>query len=241
MNRALSGATMIVAALGAISWVPSAARADLITNGGFEDPGSDPGSSVIYAGGSTIGTNGWVVTGVDVLVLSNTYIEPGTTFNSHSGDNALDITGSGNSSPTNGVSQLVATLAGQGYELSFFVGRADDTGRTPKRFYTSPSSVGLVITGSGTLLAHTTFTNANVTPKAVNWELFTVSFTADSSSTTIAFLNDTPAVDAGGNNYAGLDDVSLRAIPEPSSLVCLGLGGAGLIGYGLRRRRPSRS
>ena len=189
----------------------------------------------MYNGGSTIGAGGWTVTGSDVLVLNNTYFEPHITFNSHTGDNALDITGAGNTGPADGVMQDVATAIGQSYTLSFFVGRGDDTGGSGN--YPNASSIGLNIGGG---LFTNTFTNSDVTLNMVNWKGFSVNFTATSVTTNIAFTNATPL----GNNYAGLDDVSLsdvQSVPEPAAFAMAAVGLLPFLGAALRRARARRS
>jgi len=65
----------------------------------------------------------------------------------------------------------------------------------------------------------------------VNWKEFSYDFTT-SGYTTIAFLNNTNI----GNNYAGLDDVLLTKIPEPSSFILLASGVAGIMVRRFRTR-----
>lgn len=212
-------------------------RADLIVNGGFETPGASAGTYHKYTNGNSIGAGAWTVLGKDVLVLNNTYHESGITFNSHLGNNALDITGVGNTGPTDGVSQTVATSIGTQYLLSFFVGRGDATGnKTSGPIYSNPATVNLSINGGSSV----SFTNSDVTANKVNWKEFSYLFTATSLSTTISFLNGTPLntkTNNHGSNYAGLDDVSLVPVPEPSSIVTVALVGLSLGVTRLARRR----
>jgi hypothetical protein len=230
--RRLNALGMFVA-LGALVSVSSASAA--IVNGGFELP--NPGVPLTQYG-SVVNTDigGWTVTGDPtnaVLLLSNTYAESGITFNPHSGNYAVDLTGAGNTGPTDGVFQNVATVAGQLYKLSFWVGNAAGSpggGNTP--FYTLPSSTNLVIGLSGA----GSFTNPNQSPGGINWQEFSHTFTASGPSTKIWFLNNTPLLD----NYLGLDDVSIAAVPEPSTwaMIILGFGGVGFMAY--RRSRKDQ-
>lgn len=239
---------MSAAALLAVS--PAPTRADLIVNGDFETPSVKAGKYSIYGANKSIGA--WKVLGKDVLLHSTTYKEKGITFNSHSGNNALDITGNGNTGSGDGVTQSVATTVGTQYLLSFYVGRGDaGKDKTSGPVYANPATVDLSINGGSRL----SFTNSDVTANAVNWKEFSYLFTATSLSTTISFLNGTPpnsnkkGTVNQGSNYAGLDDVSLAAVPgltttvpvpEPSTIVTVALVGLSLgVTRVARRRRVS--
>ncbi len=212
---------LVILAAAALA-VPASA-ANLIVNGGFEAPGAPAGGYNQYFGGSSF--TGWNVTGADVLVLHTTYAESNLTFNASSGSNALDITGAGNTSPADGVFQTVATTAGKVYRLRFDLGNADGSGNGS---YVLPSSIGVSINGG----AVQNFTNAATTTFGVNWAAQQLTFVGTGSDT-IAFTNTTPL----GDNYAGLDNVSL-SVPEPAQWALL-LGGFGLIGGAMRRRRSN--
>ena len=188
----------------------TAAHANLLLNGGFEDP---PLLSVYaeYDHGQSIG--GWLVFGSGFpssaqLTLRADYQEYAGTlsFSPHGGLVSLDMTGSGNLG-ANGVTQTIATTAGASMALSFWVGNQD-------------AAFGGV------------FTNADNSNADVNWKQFEVGFVAATPSTTIAFVNATPS----GDNMAGLDDVVLTAIPEPTTALLLGLALAGLIPLHRRTR-----
>jgi hypothetical protein len=205
----------------------SSASAAVIFSNSFESPLLPPGGISFHAAGTTF--DGWAVTGVppfgDVLLLDDTYNENGNNplFNAQHGNQSLDITGTGNTGP-NGVNREIATVAGQEYELSFYVGRADSTANG---FYLTPSTVGVSLDGGPTL----SFTNSNVTANGVNWLLVGVLFTALDSSTNLSFLNLTTT-----NSFAGVDNVTIASVPEPASLAIWGLG---LAGIGIYRRRKS--
>jgi hypothetical protein len=124
-----------------------------------------------------------------------------------------------------GVQQAVATTPGQTYNLSFYLGTGFGT----------TSTVAILINGS--LLT----TRTNATPGAViNWEQFTIPFTASTASTVVGFQN----LDPIGDDSNGLDNVSLDlasapvvGVPEPGSLLLLA---SALAGFGFLRRRKSQ-
>jgi hypothetical protein len=229
------------------------ASANLISDGSFESPLVPAGSmcgaygpAQCYYVGDDLGN--WTVVGKSgntfgtVMLMTNSYTEtvggiPGGAplyFNVQDGSQAIDLTGEGNqNSPpgvNDGVKQSVNLAAGQ-YQLSFWLGRQD----TSAPGYlgsatTNPASLNLFVGSNGADAVQVgTFDNYTGGADNVNWEEFTYDFTAD-GYTTIAFLNNTDL----GNNYAGLDDVVLSKIPEPTSLLLLASGAFGLI---LRRRK----
>ncbi|MEP6766564.1 MAG: DUF642 domain-containing protein [Gemmatimonadaceae bacterium] len=221
-------------AASAVMLTPLTAFAQVV-NPGFETPAMAAGTFVTYVGGNNLG--GWTVVGNQASQVSTTYTETNGVnnatllFNAHSGLVSLDLTGNGNTGITNGVQQSLATVLGQNYMLSFWVGRA--TGNT---FYGVASTVDLSINGG----SRVSFTNSNSTNNQINWQLFSFGFTATTTSTQVTFFNGTAST---GNNYVGLDDVSISGpastvAPEPSSvlLVAAGLAGLGVVA----RRRKGR-
>jgi hypothetical protein len=221
----------------------SADTVNLLVNGSFENP-AFPGASNCGPYSNCLGFHngvagqdniaGWQLIGkggVDldgnpipgapatILLLNSNYVEPdlasGLTLNFHPQDGfqSVDLTGEGNQGTTNGIKQSVATTPGSTYDLRFWLGHQYSSA---PGYTLGPGSLALYI--DGTLVG--TYDNSLNTFEDVTWTPFSYSFTAVSSSTVIAFLNNTPE----GNNYAGLDNVSLTAVPEPSSLILLGAG-----------------
>ncbi|HLG88601.1 MAG TPA: DUF642 domain-containing protein [Alphaproteobacteria bacterium] len=210
------------------------ARANLLLNGSFEDSVVDAGDVCgpyaycrAFTPGDTI--DGWMVIGKGgvagtAMVISRNYVEPdsgdGQTlhFDPADGNQSIDLTGEGNQGTTNGIKQTVATIPGQIYQLTFDVGHQYD--QAPG--YPGPASVSLWLdlTGGGSSEVGV-YANGADTPDDVTWETFSYDFEAVSDSTTIAFLNATDV----GNNFAGLDAVSLVALlPEAPSGWMLGVG-----------------
>jgi hypothetical protein len=177
-------------------------------NGSFENPTVAPGTFTNFTGGSTA-ISGWTVVGVD-SALVNHYVQNGITFQAQNGSNHIDLAGVASNSKTSGVTQNIVTQIGTPYELSFYVGSATDN----NLFFAS--TVDVTIAGGPRM----SFTNPTVPTDRVDWRLFTTSFTATSTLTSITFQNGSAA-----NNFSSLlDNVSLIAVPEPSSIILFTLG-----------------
>ncbi len=183
------------------------AYASIIVNGSFEDPAVPVGTYQNFLAGSTAIT-GWTVVGIDSSVVNATYSQNGIVFNSQDGNQYLDLAGVNSNSTSSGVTQTISTLVGVNYLVSFYVGSATDG------FQHFPSTVDLTI-DSGPRVG---YTNPNAPTTSVDWKLFTVPFTAQSTTTTLTFQNG-----SASSNYLGaLDNVSVtvnavNAVPEPSS------------------------
>lgn len=205
----------------------------LISNGSFESPTVTPGSFQDFLSGSSALT-GWTVVGnagTEVSIVSTTFTQSGFSFVAEDGSQWLDLTGDGTNNMTEGVAQTVATNVGHLYSLSFWVGNVVNPGGG----FGTTSTVG--VSENGTSLGN--FTNSGgVGTSILNWEMFSTTFVATSSSTTIQFLNGDPSSD----NSNGLDNISLSdqgpsgtPTPEPASLVLVASGV--LSALGLRRRK----
>jgi len=136
----------------------------------------------------------------------------------------VDLTGQANNKPYGGIEQTIATTPGATYTLTFALGSS-----------TSYNGTGLnaaALTASATgssLLASQLF--ALVATSTNTWATESLSFTADSTSTTIEFLADS----AYTSQYVGLDNVSVAAVPLPASLGMMLLG-LGCFGAAVRAR-----
>ena len=210
---------------------PAEATVNLVADGSFEVNPAERGGYNHVAGNTSFDGGHWHVTGVDVLHVDTAYEAgsgPPLVFNAQQGRNSLDLTGTGNSGPDDGVYQDVATVAGQLYTLRFWVGRATTIGSVG-RDYLSNATMRLSIAGGPQM----EFVNDQSVASGIAWTQFTQRFVAIAGTTRIAFRNGL------GNDYLGLDSVSVlnsASVPEPVSWATM-LGGFGLIGGAMRRSR----
>ena len=233
-----------VAIAGALALIASEAGAvNLVDNGDFNNVGGvwtdntgdgsndfqSPGGVVIpsWSNVSGFANEFWVTTPSGYSGLTASPGNGSTYF--------VDLTGQANNLPFGGLEQTISTTAGDVYVLSFALGSATT--------WNLGNLAGSALTASATgtsLLASQLFTAS--TPTTVNdWQTETLSFTADSASTTIEFLGDSTNVNS---RYIGLDDVSVSpvsgAVPEVSTWVMMVAGFASLSFAGYRRTTKTR-
>jgi hypothetical protein len=214
-------------------------HANLLVNGSFEQPVATSGlncGGIANCQGFNVGDSigAWTVVGpgpidptkTPIVILTNNYNEGGYFFQPEDGNQSLDLTGMSNQG-LNGVEQTVATTVGTAYSLSFWIGHhAQDPS-----FYNGPASATLEING----LPVGTFSNNDAPPpNLLDWKEFTLHFTATGATTMIALFN---AISDPTQNEVGLDNVSLVAIPEPSSIALLACG-LGSLALRCRRAYP---
>ncbi len=242
-NGFLASLVLLVCASG----IPSYANSiNLLVNGSFETPLIPAGSTCgVYgdcfgfhngvAGNDNIGgwqligkggvdSNGVAIPGAPstIMQLGYNYMETDNAtglplyFHPQDGSQSVDLTGEGNQGTTNGIKQAVNTQIGVVYSLTFWFG--NQTSTAPG--YTGPAALALYVDGA----AIGSYGGSGSAVEDVSWTRYRYQFTASSAQTVIAFLNDTPY----GNNFAGLDNVSLTAVPEPASFALLSIGMASI-------------
>ncbi len=195
-------------------------RADFV-NGSFEDGDysfDGNGAASLPVGSTTI--TGWTTFGGELAVIRNANaFGLSTPF----GDHFIDLAGYHDSAPYGGVEQSIATVVGGTYVVSLYLNLYNGIGAI------GPDSVTVTAGGSSEILSVVTDDPNNV------WLERTFTFVAQSTSTLVQIQGNSSA----SGNYIGLDNVSITgtgAVPEPSSVVMLGLGGLGMLGYARARK-----
>lgn len=197
--------SVALAALAAAALSLTTARAaNLINDGGFEDPPVQAGNYSTFSPGQKIGE--WsVITSAAVspcpqVLVGTGYQQDGIAFVARSGKQWLDLGDLSSASCYNaaseGIQQIVATKPGTSYTLSFWVGSIYD----PKTIFTEMPR--LYAFQNGNILVSTVVFG---TPgHAQQWKQYSASFTAASDRTIISFM--APVLDP---QDVGLDDVEL--------------------------------
>jgi hypothetical protein len=190
-----------------------ALAAELIANGGFEDPVV---SGICCNTVPPDSLAGWTAT-PNVNVVVGTFASTNGNL-AYQGNQYLDLVGQGG---TGSISQAFASIAGQVYNVSFVYSH--------NLFNPEVTSASATFSVDGLLgtISHSTGSTSNL-----DWQTFFGSFTATGSTETLSFTNLT----GGTNEGILLDAVSVQAVPEPATWAMMLLG-FGAIGVGMRRRR----
>ncbi len=226
MKRAVQS---VIAACVLAGASPAAAQ---IINGGFEE-GAFGDGSVREVSRDDTALSGWTVNDNPIAWYTNGYEPPNPLtpigVGPHSGNLAINLCDGSVANQCDGsvrpvsISQTFTVLPFIEQQVSFWVGNYSGNG--------GAVSIGVTIqdgTSNTILLGETAM--APATDLDSTWEQFTYSFIPDGRSNTIRFS------EIGGGYYAGLDDVSVAAVPEPSTWALALLGFAGLAMVGMRRR-----
>jgi PEP-CTERM motif len=225
-RRRFGVAVLGLAALTLVLGGASSARADLIVNGSFETPYVGPGSPFdpfdfnIYPNG---GVPGWTSNNNETEI---DYTPQAIGYPAYAGIQSLELNGS----TFDTISQTVTGLVpGQVYRLSWAYGTRAGYG---------PQQANVIFGG----VTVATDSTDGIFAGPGGWTLNTVLVTATATSEVLSFqavntsgLGGSPG---GGNE---IDAVSLvpAAVPEPSTLALLALGGAALAGWRRWRKRKA--
>jgi hypothetical protein len=151
---------------------------------------------------------GWTVTGNQTVVFNSAYAPVGA------GSQSVQIERAGDS-----LSQSFASVIGQAYKLDFLLSG-----------YNNAPNAHLGVAVNGASLGNFTGTGLLYIP-------YTLFFTGTAATTTLSFANLGPTLGSpSGSSYPHLDNVSVTAVPEPSTYVLM-LAGLGFVGFVARRRQ----
>jgi len=221
MNPLRSFATL--AFLVALSWGGGAHAANLITNGSFEVDNFNGGG-----GGYRLGLVGNDVTGWYIPASDGTYpwgLQNANVFGAGpaAAGNQWIVLGEAGTGFEYTIQQTLSGLtSGSSYNVTFAI--ASEQGCC------STAEVSFL---AGSATAAQTFSAPNSGSYWTQWSYKSMAFVANAASVTIQFKNLNPSSSNGID--LGLDDVSVSAVPEPSTWAMAGLGLAAL--WFVRRRQ----
>ena len=208
MNKQLS---LIAGAALAAALIASGAQAAVVADGDFSSP-SGGGSFATYGSGSSMGP--WLVTQGSVDLIGAYWQSP------TAGGGSVDLDGA---YQAGGISQGLALAAGS-YKLSFYLSGNPDSSLGVK-------TVQVAVGSAFQNFSYDTSLAGN-SHGDMRYVLETLSFTT-AGPTTLQFTSVDAANSAFGPVIGG---VSISAVPEPATWALM-IGGFGLAGVALRRRR----
>jgi hypothetical protein len=211
-------------------YATSDAAADLVVNGSFEAPiaTSPPGysSPPLFNGNLP----GWTIEGGTNVETISSY------WPAYDGQQSLDLDGYASDQPSNGtISQVLATVPGQAYLLSFVYGN-NYAGSNPFPPSALVTLVDATPNNSNLPLLSQTITHSTSVNGDMHWTSFFDVFVAISDSTKLTFASLDATSSPGG---IALDAVSVNAVPEPTTMVTWALFAVSVGACRLRRRRQT--
>jgi hypothetical protein len=213
------------------------ASADLLVNGGFEVPVQGPPNFAAFnvPAGSTLIT-GWTVVQGNVDLTNTCCYGPGVNTLDLASNQDVDLIGDdrGSGGVFGGLSQSFATVPGQQYQLTFDYSHNPGT-LSPTGFYAAQVTAADANAPANTVLSVQVSQANGLAP----WVAFSQTFTANSNSTLLTFIDTQGAFNAG----IYLDDVSVTrlaaGVPDSGSTLAMMLLGVLGLGFLAHRWRNS--
>jgi choice-of-anchor C domain-containing protein len=198
----------------------SSANAALFQNGSFELGIANIGQFTTLNAGDNASITGWTVGTGNIDYI-------GTYWTSADGNRSLDLNGTVPGS----IFQTFDVNPGQTYQVTFYLAGNPAGGPTAKTLTTSANAT----------IVLSSFDTTGKTLANMGWTPVSFNFTATGSTETLTFLSTTTG-DSGNSTYPtafgpALDNVSVTAVPEPSTwaMMIFGFLGVGLVAH--RRKR----
>jgi hypothetical protein len=174
----------------------------LIKNGSFEKPVVPDGSYETFGVGDSF--KNWTVVGEpgNIAIVNEDFTYCAHTFPARKGAQFVDLTGTSDTSGT-GLQQIIDTVPGSTYQLSFYIGNVYDIASNCG----TTSTVNVEIDGQEVA----SFTNKGKNDAQIVWKKFTTDFVAQNATTAVSLTNADPP----GDTANGLDAVSVTLVAAP--------------------------
>jgi len=218
----LSRALFVALAVVALGLAADARAGNIVQDPDFElaDPSANPGDSNFFTSGQSLDGGLWNVTEGTVGVDTDTFF----VFAGHK-----SILLDGDNSGPDSLTQTLATSPGQIYTISFWA-----NSDVPNLF--SVTFGGNPVSGAPTSIVQNGFPGSDPLSNSSLFVLYAGTAIASSNSTDLTFtVTALPTLTSGVS--VEIDNVSVAAVPEPSTLTLAAIGAVCALGYVSRRRR----